>query len=136
VSGGALAGAAGRGSAEVRAYLGTRRGLIRLWFGFLGAAIAWLLHLFVAYMLVGYACELDRTILIHAASALLLGLAVLAGWVSRGTWRAVAGPAGRAGEDPLVRSRWMAIVGMLAAGWFTVVIVAQWIPVFLIPPCR
>jgi hypothetical protein len=112
------------------------RGLMLLWFGFLGSAIAWLLHLVISYVLVLPACMYGIPIVIHAASLLLLGTALLSGWISYGSWQDL----GRSTEDEeggvVGRSRWMALSGMVAGGWFALVIVAQWIPAFMLSPCR
>jgi hypothetical protein len=110
--------------------------VLLLWFGFLGGAIAWLLHLFIGYLLVGYACHFGLTFLIHIVSVVLLGVSLLSGWVSYRSWQDLGRSTEDEGEGVIGRSRWMALSGMVAGGWFAVVIVAQWIPVFMLPPCR
>jgi hypothetical protein len=111
------------------------RGVALLWFGFLGGAIAWLLHLTLSYILVGYACDYDLPFLVHLPSVLMLALTAAAGWVSWKSW----GRLGRSTEEEVEgvegRSRFMAMSGLVMAGFFGLVILAQWIPAFIMPPC-
>jgi hypothetical protein len=113
----------------------TARATALLWFGFLGSALAWLAHLALSYILVGYACDYGLPAIIHLPSVLMLGVTAAAGWVSWLSW----GRLGRSTEDEIEglegRSRFMALSGVIMAVFFGVVIIAQWIPAFIMPPC-
>jgi hypothetical protein len=112
------------------------RGLGLLWFGVLGPALAWFVHIAAGYALVLPACAYRATLAIHGLSLALLAIAIAGGWVSHGVWRDLGRSTEGEEHGVLGRSRWMAIAGMISGGWFAAVIVAQWIPVFFIPPCR
>jgi hypothetical protein len=112
-----------------------------LWFGFLGGAAAWKLQLMVNYMLVPYACWHGLSITIHLASLATLLVAAGAGWVSYGRWRETGGdPFGSGDENvevssTVARSRFMTVSGLLMSGFFSLLIVGQWIPNLLLSPC-
>jgi hypothetical protein len=107
-----------------------------LWAGFLLAPAAFLLNLEVAYALVPTACSSHNRLLVHlvhlaclliAATGFVFALRV---WRARGeTWPGEEG--GRVG-----RSRFMSGLGLLLSTLFALVILAQWIPSFVLSPCQ
>jgi hypothetical protein len=111
------------------------RGAALLWFGFLGSAIAWLLHLSLSYILVGYACDYGVQPLVHLPSVLMLVMTAAAGWVSWLSWGRLGRSTEEEVEGPEGRSRFMAMSGVVMAVFFGLVIIAQWIPAFIMPPC-
>ncbi len=117
------------------------RGVLAHWFGFLGGAAAWKLQLMVNYALVPYACWHDLGITIHLASLATLLLALSAGWVAYGSWKASGGDPLGSGDEPTrasstyARSRFMAVSGLLMSAYFSLVIIGQWIPNFFLSPC-
>jgi hypothetical protein len=107
-----------------------------LWVGLLLAPIAFLINLEVAYALVPTACSSRNDLPVHLVhfACLLLTL-----WGLATAWRAwkTVGAVWPGGEgDPLARSRFMAGTGMLVSAMFALVIVAQWIPSFILDPCQ
>ena len=113
-------------------------GQLSLWFGMLGGAGAWFMHLLIAYSLVPLACSADLGILLYATIPLALlvaSLATLVGW--RGWQR--AGEAELDPDDPddpiRERVRFMGLAGLVASGFFLVVIVAQSVPILMNHPC-
>jgi hypothetical protein len=107
-----------------------------LWVGLLLAPVAFLINLESAYALVPTACS-SRTVLpvhlVHLACLLLTLYGLLTAWRC---WKAAGGTWSGAAGDPLARSRFMAGVGLLVSGMFVLVIVAQWIPSFVLDPCQ
>ena len=88
------------------------------------------------YALVPTACSSRNELpihLVHLACLLLTLYGLLTAWrcwkAAGATWSGEAG-------DPLARSRFMAGVGLLVSGMFVLVIVAQWIPSFVLDPCQ
>jgi hypothetical protein len=107
-----------------------------LWAGLLLAPAAFLLNLEVAYALVPTACSSQNRLLLHLVHLVCLLMAGTGGvlawhaWKARGeTWPGDEG--GRTG-----RSRFMAGVGLLLSTLFVLVILAQWIPSFVLNPCQ
>ncbi|HET6796833.1 MAG TPA: hypothetical protein VFH40_06675 [Gemmatimonadales bacterium] len=112
------------------------RELRALWAGLLLAPTAFLLNLEVAYALVPTACSTHSRLLVHLvhlACLILAGLGLFAAWSSWSSSGEVW-----PGEDGtrLGRSRFMAGLGLLMSAQFMLVIVAQWIPSFLLSPCQ
>jgi hypothetical protein len=107
-----------------------------LWIGLLVPPAAFLLNLEVAYALVPTACSSRNQLIVHVVHLVCLALAVIGGfsawrvWISGGkTW-----PGDEGGAHG--RSRFMAGMGLLTSALFVLVIVAQWIPSFLMDPCQ
>lgn len=105
-----------------------------LWFGNLGGALAWALHLHVLFVFAPWACALHTRWPIHVTTLALLSLTACAGIVSAVHWR----------KSPRVhehleaapdRARFMAVIGALINIFFFLVILAQWIPAFVVDPC-
>jgi hypothetical protein len=112
------------------------RALRALWTGLLLAPVAFLIDLEVAYALVPTACSTRTRLPVHLVHVTCLLLALFGALTAWRCWRATgAAWPGEAG-GPLARSRFMAGVGMLVSGLFALVIIAMWIPSFLLDPCQ
>lgn len=106
-----------------------------LWFGMLGGATAWLIHLQAAFVLVPWYCARHQTWPLHLLTIALLGFTFVAGVVSVSEWRR-SPRAHEYLEARADRARFMAVLGALLSALFFLVILAQWIPVFVIDPCQ
>lgn len=107
-----------------------------LWVGLLLAPIAFLVNLEAAYALVPTACSSHQEIpvhLVHLACLLLALYGLVTAWrgwkVLGATWPSEEG-------DSLARSRFLAGTGLLVSAMFVLVILAQWIPSFMLDPCQ
>ena len=119
---------------EIRVRDGT--GIGGQWAGNLLAPIAFLLQLEIAYFIVPRACDAGLVFPVHLAhlGALLIALAgTLTAWRQWQRWGR-DWPADGPGPEP--RSRFMAELAVLVSAGFTVVILALWIPTFLLHPCQ
>lgn len=107
-----------------------------LWAGQLLAPIAFLLNLELAYALVPAACSRGSELLVHGAHAVCLVLAALGTLAAWRSWRSTGEtwPGGAGGR--LARSRFLAGTGLLLSLLFVLVILAQWIPSFVLNPCQ
>jgi len=112
------------------------RELRALWAGLLLAPAAFLLNLEVAYALVSTACSTGTRLLVHVVHLVCLLLAVAGALIAWRSWRSTGEtwPGGAGGK--LSRSRFMAGVGLLLSLFIVMVIVAQWIPSFVLNPCQ
>lgn len=107
-----------------------------LWTGLLLAPAAFLLNLEVAYALVPAACASSTRVLVHLVHAVCLLLAAFGVLTAGRMWRLTGETwPGEAGGR-LSRSRFMAGIGLLTSLLFVMVIVAQWIPSFVLNPCQ
>lgn len=107
-----------------------------LWTGLLLAPAAFLLNLEVAYALVPTACASSTLLLVHAVHAVCLVLAALGAMTALRRWRLTGEtwPGGAGGR--LSRSRFMSGLGLFLSLLFVLVILAQWIPSFVLSPCQ
>ena|SRR5215213_5503869 len=107
-----------------------------LWTGLLLAPTAFLLNLEVAYALVPTACSSRAPVLVHLVHLGCLALAVFGGLTAWRSWRGSGEtwPGGAGG--PISRTRFMAGLGLWTSALFALVIVAQWIPSFILDPCQ
>ena len=116
-------------------FFDTRRGIAVLWFGFVGGPLAWYLHLNISYALVRLICATGDTLLLHLTTLATLALAVAALVVAWLSWRRLRQPEVTTGSGTLGRSRFLAVGGIALSGFFALILIAAWIPDFLIDPC-
>lgn len=110
-------------------------GLLALWFAVLAGPVAWMLGLNAQYGLVRVACARGSMLYLHAVTVLTLALALAGVWMALREWRRT----GRGWPDEqggtLSRSRFMAVVGLMAGALFSLAIVAQWLANVFLNPC-
>ena len=106
-----------------------------LWAGVLLAPLAFLLNLQIVYTLVTLDCG-RVTPWLHVSELAMLALAVGGGGLAWREWRRAGEE--RAGDEggPLARSRFLAVLGMLTSALFVLAILAQWLPILVLGPCR
>jgi hypothetical protein len=121
---------------DTRTDIPDARAIRALWIGLLVAPAAFLLNLEVSYALVPTACSSRNHLLTHVVHLVCLLLVVFGGLTAWRCWKATGEtwPAGEGG--PLARSRFMAGLGWLTSALFALVILAQWIPSFILDPCQ
>jgi hypothetical protein len=107
-----------------------------LWTGLLLAPVAFLLNLEIAYALVPTACSSGNQLLTHLVHLVCLLLALFGGITAWRCWRATGETWPGTEGGPVSRSRFMAGLGWLISAQFALVIVAQWIPEFVLNPCQ
>lgn len=107
-----------------------------LWAGMLLPPVAFLLSLEAAYALVPTACSSRNLLPVHLVHAAALAIAILGGLTALRSWRRNGStwPGGEGGR--LGRTRFMAGLGVFLSLQFGLVIVAQWIPSFILDPCQ
>jgi small-conductance mechanosensitive channel len=123
-----------RSRGALEEFASTRTSIL-LWFGLLGGPAAAFFAVLVTYAVVDRACVTRSSVVLHLLTIGVLVIASLAGLTS---WR-LRGRAGRWADTAggmLARSRFMATVGMFTSALAMVVIVMQWIPVFVIGACH
>ncbi len=110
--------------------------LLPLWTGLLAGPVAWVIHLFASYLLVPVSCDhatklpLYLVTLLTAAVSAAAGVWALASWRQSGVGDAtqIGGTGGRSG--------FLALVGVLISGLFTVLIMAEGVPNLFLNPCH
>ena len=112
------------------------RGAIPLWIGFVGPALVWFLAFTVDYALVERACVSETPFVLHLVMVVFILLTAGCIWISWREWNrvGVAKPDEAGGATP--RARFMAGSGMLTSSFFTLLLLAQWLPHFFLSPCN
>jgi hypothetical protein len=109
---------------------------VALWFGALGGALAWTVHLLLSYALVAPACAAGGVWMLHAVTVGTLAPTILAGLLSHRAWqRHRADPqTGVRGEKSGWR-RFMALAGLVLSVLFGLAIVLEGLPAAILSPC-
>ena len=120
---------------ESSAFFTRGRGLLSLTLGLLLGPIAALGNQQLTYTANMWACQRSPRVVIHIIPLLCLVVAVGAGITAYRDWER----AGRGVEDEAdtvsSRSRFIAMLGMAIAAFSSLVILAQWLAVFVFDPC-
>jgi hypothetical protein len=120
--------------AKAEADLKAGAGVGELWAGVLVGPMAMLIQLQTNYALVPWACGTGHTWPLHVVSLLALLVTIVAGVLAYSVWFPLNTQEDSGGT--LARSRFMAAVGVLISLLMALVIVAQWLPIFINHPCE
>ena len=113
-----------------------RGGRVSLWAGVIGAPLVWGLDLQVRFSLVPWACRGGHLTTINVMSLAFLALTVLALVLCWHEWRRVGIDVPQGSEGGAVaRTQFLAALGILTSGFFSIVILLQALPGFFICPC-
>jgi hypothetical protein len=109
---------------------------LSLWLAVLGAPFLFLCHLQLNYALARWACTAGKQWPLHLVSAAFLLLLIGSGVVSALDLRRAGGTSTEPNvQVPVARHRALAALGIMLAGLFFLVVLAQAIATFLIGPC-
>ncbi len=110
--------------------------LMRLAVGFLAGLLAVLWDQAVAFISTPWSCSVDARWGLHLEHAVFLAIALAVAFLSWQDWVAVG--RGLRDDEATVagRTRFLALVGMAASVYSAIVIIAMWIAVLFIGPCR
>jgi len=112
------------------------RGVLELWAGFLLGPTAWFVHLSLSYFLAETRCEDPWNVTFLLASVVFGIVALTGGWFAWNNYDRTGREWPRGEEDGvLIRSRFLAIVGLLLSGLSLLAIAAQTIPMLVLTPC-
>ena len=107
-----------------------------LWAGVLAGPLAALAQLQANYALVLWVCGSGQRWVLHAVSLLALVVTAGAGLLSWRNWRKAGAGWEDEGAGPVPRSRFMSAVGMLVSAHSALVVIAQWVAVFVYGACQ
>jgi hypothetical protein len=113
-----------------------RNNLWLLWAGLLVPPVVWALQMQLGYTMVPWACERHHRWPLHLITVIALLVALCGGYASWTVWSRL-GPAW-SNEMPGKKqtSRFMALLGLLITAMFSLTIIAQGIPSFVLHPCQ
>jgi hypothetical protein len=102
----------------------------------LGGPLVWLAQFQLNYALVPRMCAAGTALPLHLVFVVALLLVAGAGLLAWRTWR-TAGAGWPSSDEggPVGRSRLLGALGLMTSTLFSLVILAQWIPTFIVDPC-
>lgn len=108
-----------------------------LWLGLLGPPLVFLTNLELGYALVNLVCGESRLphAVLHVVHLALLAVVIGLGVLSWRNWQRVGGHPSADDPTPDDRSRLIAMLGVLSAAFFGLIMLAQLIPVSLLNAC-
>ena len=112
------------------------RDATRLWSGILGPQLVFLLHLQAGYALAPLACRQGHSFSLHVASVIAIVLTLGLGMLSLTGWRRSGRHWPDSSASLSTRDRFLGLLGVMTTAIVVLTLIAQWIPVFLIEPCR
>ena len=108
---------------------------IKMWFALLAGPMAWMIGLVGKYAAVPFSCGSTSSLGLHAISAATLVVSLAGLLLAWQLWQ----QSGKHWPDeratPVVRTRFMAAMSLLAGGLFALAIIAQWITSAFLNPC-
>ena len=108
----------------------------RLAIAMLAPPVIWLTHLGVSFSLVPLVCRSGNKAILHSLTVAGIVLTLAAGWIA---WKGLrdlgAGPLNR-GDVLRTRRRFMALTAAVFAALFTLLLVANQIPNFILRSCQ
>ena len=109
--------------------------LLAAWIGILLAPAAWIVSFEIKYAAVPYACQSHSTLVLHSVSAVAMIIATAGLLAARRAWAATGKAAVTEESDPIHRDSFLGMFGLLFSANVLLLMLAQWIPVFLLDPC-
>jgi hypothetical protein len=114
----------------------SNEGISALWVGVLLAPVAWAAQQQALYAMVPWSCQTGHAFALHAVSLAAVLFALVGALVAWRNWsRAGRGESDDDRGGARARSRFLAVLGLVASLFFALVIVAQGIAAFVLHPC-
>ena len=101
----------------------------------LGAPLAWFIGFNLDYLLVRSACSSDTMLPLHLVTVIAITLTLASGFAAHHEWRRAGGGWPGAADGAVARTRFIGVLGMLAAAYFVLVIGAEWLTKLFLDPC-
>jgi hypothetical protein len=112
------------------------------WRGLLSLALPWvlpptivLLNEQISYMSVPWACSRQATAALHIVPLVCLIAIALCGLTALRDWRLAGGGTEDEAATVLTRSRFLAMLGLASSLFSALVVIAMWVPMFIVQPC-
>lgn len=121
--------------AEAKREFSEKKGQLSLWVGTLLPPLSWAAHVLITYQLSEFGCVHGNYLPIHIASAVLLLLSLIGGFLSWSHWNDVGGAWKTEDFGVVPRSRFMSILGVMFSALFSLLIIGQWLPTLTGVPC-
>ena len=109
--------------------------LAALWLGIVGGPIAWLLYLQLSYMLAPRACQAGDKTALAVVAVVALATTIAITIVSWRAWHASGADYDTGEGTVLGRSRFMALSGLGISALIILLVIASFIPIFVLGAC-
>ena len=106
-----------------------------LWWSLTAGFGAWAVDLGVSYVFEQHSCSTGHHYVLHVVSAVCLALAVSGFGTGLLEYRRFPGDTSEEGGSPFDRAHFQAVLGMIFSLSFAVVIIAGWVPRWVLSPC-
>jgi hypothetical protein len=107
-----------------------------LWWSLTAGFGAWAVDLGVSYVLEQHSCSTGHHYVLHVVSAVCLAIAVSGFETGLLEYRRFPGDTSEEGGSPFDRAHFQAVLGMIFSLSFAVVIIAGWVPRWVLSPCE
>lgn len=124
-----------RGDSPADRIPGSPRPSIPIWLGLLTPPAAALTHITVGYPVEHTSCATQTLVQFHLLTVVLLVVTAGAGLIARREWARYGSAVPGDGPPPHGTRRLMSLLGMIGAAAFAFIIIVQWLPVTMLPPC-
>ncbi len=109
-------------------------GNLTLWIEFLGPAVAWACGFELSYAVVPWCCAHEHPHLVQVAWLPFLLISIALGLLARAHRQRLSEMGARQPAQP--RSRFMATIGMMSSGLFSLTILVQAAATYIFHPCQ
>jgi hypothetical protein len=106
-----------------------------LWCGILVPPLSFGTDEVLSYAVVGHACSTGHFYVLHIISAVAVISCLFAGLLAWHDYLRVPQSVDDEGGSPIARARFMAMLGLTSALLFTIAIIAEAVPRFILSPC-
>jgi hypothetical protein len=110
-------------------------GAASLWCGILVPPLSFGADEILSYAVVGHACSTGHFYVLHIISAVAVVSCLAAGLLAWRDYLRVPHSVDEEGGSPMARTRFMAMLGLTSALLFTIAIIAEAVPRFILSPC-
>jgi len=107
-----------------------------LWAGILAGPLAWSADLAVSYALVKWTCSTQRTAVLHLITVATLAVVALGAAIAWQSRMAASSAGSTDGGRPIERAQFMALLGLATSAFFFTVVIAEWLPQWVLDACH
>ena len=111
------------------------RGNLALWYAFLGAPVVWFIDLGFVYFWVSPSCVLRTSLPLYLIDGVALVLALFALLIGYNIWQDTGEELPGEHATRTDRSRFMAVVGIMMSGLFSLIIAGHILATAILGPC-
>jgi hypothetical protein len=107
-----------------------------LWWSLVAGFAAWTIDLGLSYMLEQHSCSTGHYYVLHVISAVCFLIALSGFGTGLLEFRRFPGETSEEGGSPFDRAHFQALIGMIFSLSFALVIIAGWVPRWVLSPCE